>query len=205
MFKPDFLLIPYAIKSNPELRPSDGDVYAIIYWFEKMKEGRCIASNETIAEVACCGTRNVRGALDRLEKEGYIERIYSDKARTKRAEIKTKVHFGNPMAPGPLTPATPEPQEETPGEFAKRFFGRDEGAVEPIIQTIIEKTNAPEDLVRQEIDAFIVYWTEPNSTGSKLLWQKQPTFEVTRRIATWLRNKKQFSAKTAKAGAGRVV
>jgi hypothetical protein len=205
MFKPDFLIIPYAIKSHEDLRPSDGDVYAAIYWFERLKDGKCTASNETLADVACCGTRNVRGALDRLEKEGFIERVWKDpETRTQRAEIKTLLHYSK-VAPGPQLPARSEPREETPGEFAKRFFGRDEVAVGQIINDIIEKTGAPEEAITQEVQKFMLYWTEPNKSGTKERWQTEKTFEVRRRLYTWLSRAGKMNRTQARAGAGRVV
>lgn len=205
MFKPDFLIIPYAIKSHEDLRPSDGDVYAAIYWFERLKDGKCTASNETLADVACCGVRNVRGALDRLEKEGFIERIYVDpETRTKRAEIKTLLHYGK-VAPGPQLPTRSEPREETPGDFAKRFFGRDEEAIGEIISELIEKTGAPEEALTKEIQKFMLYWTEPNKSGTKERWQTEKTFEVRRRLYTWLSRAGKMTSVHVRAGAGRVV
>ena len=209
MFTPDFLIIPYAIKAHEDLRPSDGDVYAIIYWFERLKDGKCTASNETIAEVACCGVRNVRGALDRLEKEGFIQRCYSDEARTRRSEIKTLMHYGKVQPQTPGLPGVPEKRQETPGEFAKRFFTVDEGmqnlAIKDIISNIIEKTGAPEQAITQEVQKFILYWTEPNRSGTKQRWQTEKTFEVQRRLYTWLNRAGKINKSYAKAGAGRTI
>lgn len=207
MFKPDFLIIPYALKQDENLRPSDGDVYAVVYWFERLKDGRCTASNEAIADIACCGVRNVRGALDRLEKHGYIERYFQDEARTKRSEIKTLLFYSKtqrePNAPG--LPGIPEPKEETPGEFAKRFFGGEPEVVDSIIKNLIEKTGAPEEALTIEVKKFILYWTEPNKSGTKVRWQTEKTFEVNRRLYTWLSRVGKFSLTAARAGSGRTV
>lgn len=206
-FTPDFLIIPYVVKSDPELRPSDSDVFSVIYWFEKMKEGKCIAGNEVIAEVACCGVRNVRGALDRLEKNGYIIRHYLDEARTKRSHIETTVSYQKRTQETSSTPGLPgmeEERPETPGEFAKRFFTGNEDVVGSIIINISEKTGMPEEEVRKEMKKFILYWTEPNKRGDKVRWQQQATFEVQRRLYTWFSNKKPASS-YQRSGAGRVI
>lgn len=209
MFTPDFLIIPYAIKAHEDLRPSDGDVYGVIYWFERLKDGKCTASNETIAEVACCGVRNVRGALDRLEKEGFVQRVYSDEARTRRSEIKTLMHYGKIQAQTPGLRASHEPKQETPGDFAKRFFSADPGipnqAVEDIINNIKTKTGAPEEAIQQEVNKFILYWTEPNKSGTKQRWQTEKTFEVQRRLFTWLSRAGKINKTYAKAGSGRTI
>lgn len=206
MFKPDFLITPYALKADEDLRPSDGDVYAVIYWFERLKDGRCTASNEAIADVACCGVRNVRGSLDRLEKYGYIQRYYEDEARTRRSEIKTLLHYNKAsredQAPG--LPGIPEPRQETPGDFAKRFFSGDPGVVEDIISNLTQKTGAPYEAVEQEVKKFILYWTEPNKSGTKVRWQQQTTFEVNRRLYTWL-SRAKTTAQITRAGSGRTV
>lgn len=41
-------------------------------------------------------------------------------------------------------------------------------------------------LLEKEFRKFILYWTEPNATGKKVRWQQQPTFDVRRRLVTWL-------------------
>lgn len=205
MFKPDFLITPYVVKADENLRPSDGDVYATIYWFERLRDGRCTASNEAIAEVACCGVRNVRGSLDRLEKYGYIQRYYEDEARTRRSEIKTLLSYRKEIPTTPGLPGIPEPRQETPGEFAKRFFEGEPDAVDNIINNLIQKTGAPEAALTQEVKKFILYWTEPNKSGTKVRWQQQTTFEVQRRLYTWLSRAGSIGKVTARAGAGREI
>ena len=37
-----------------------------------------------------------------------------------------------------------------------------------------------------ELDKFISYWTEPTKLGNKQRWELEKTFEVKRRLATWL-------------------
>jgi len=90
MIKPDFLITPYIVKKAIGMHPSDGDIYAVVYWFEHMKDGRCTASNETLAEVAVLTTRAVRASLERLEKKGFIQRVYDG---NKRKEIRALIHF----------------------------------------------------------------------------------------------------------------
>jgi hypothetical protein len=42
------------------------------------------------------------------------------------------------------------------------------------------------EIVDRELSKFVLYWTETNSTGKKQRWQLQPTFDVKRRLRTWL-------------------
>jgi phage replication O-like protein O len=67
----------------------------------------------------------------------------------------------------------------TPSQIAKDFFSNPE----PIIQEVSK--NHPEDIVRREIQKFILYWTEPNKSGTKQRWELEKTFEIKRRLFTW--------------------
>lgn len=92
-YKPDYLMIPYPVYCDPRLEGLDRNIYGILYWFEHMRDGKCIASNETIAEIASSNTRSVTNSLSRLEKCGYIKRIYEDDSKRNRMEIKTTISF----------------------------------------------------------------------------------------------------------------
>lgn len=63
--------------------------------------------------------------------------------------------------------------------------------------TIIDKMNIPDehrDRAREELFKFWNYWTEKDMRG-KERWRKEKTFEVQRRLTTWLMNTKQFTNK----------
>lgn len=95
-FRPDFLLIPYQLIVDQEIEPMDEKVYAIVYWFEHLKDGECTASNETIAKMIKPSNpqiRTVQNSLNKLEERGYIERDYIDKERRNRLRIRTKASF----------------------------------------------------------------------------------------------------------------
>lgn len=202
MYTPDFLITPYCVKSHEGLRPSDGDVYSVIYWYERLKDGKCTASNESIARVACCGVRNVRGSLDRLEKHGFIVRYYHDpETRVHRKQIKTTVYY---QAPGAKPQSVQsEPKEGTPGEIARRFFDpEDETERIKTLDFLVEKTGAPREAVENEMRKFVAHWTEPNKSGTKVRWQMQQTFDVKRRLYTWLSRAREFNKNNYKSGAG---
>ena len=91
--KPDYLLIPKIVYDNENLTPADWVVYSICYWYQKMVHGKCIASNRAIADVANLKSRAVRAALERLELEGYIKRVFRDNKRKIRSEIKVLIAF----------------------------------------------------------------------------------------------------------------
>lgn len=194
MTKPEFLLIPMIVYDRPELGPTDKVVYAIIYWYEHMREGICKASNGSIAAIARVDDRTVRAALDRLEQVGFIKRFYKDKDRKIRIKIKCLAwyqHEPEPPMPGEEQAALtgiPDPRPETPKQFAQRFFSGDETVVEQLIDEVIAASGGkiPKEALTKEMRKFIAWWSEPNGSGTKQAWQMKPTFEVKRRLYTWL-------------------
>jgi hypothetical protein len=56
-------------------------------------------------------------------------------------------------------------------------------------QDILTKLHEKQILIEEkELDLFFLYWTEPSKTGVER-WKMQKTFEVLRRIITWLQPK----------------
>ena len=222
-YKPDFLIKPYEVHACKGLRPSDSDVYAVVYWFERMRGEKCTASNSTIAEVACLKERTIGAALERLEKHGFIQRVYEDKERTKRLEIKTCVHMTKgtfqtepkkkkaqkqePTEDTSKVPAVVDESknEPTPGELARDFFAPKGSEVkyrDQIIEEIVQATGAPKDALMAEVRKFYIYWTEPTKSGKKQLWETKPTFEVKRRLYTWLSRAGKYNGTGPKKGSG---
>lgn len=42
------------------------------------------------------------------------------------------------------------------------------------------------------LETFIMYWTEPNRSKTKLRYELQPTFDIKRRLATWIKNNSKY-------------
>ncbi len=80
--------------------------------------------------------------------------------------------------------------EESKPPTPKEFFNQIEEQ-ENLVFALKEKYG-DSDIYATEIKKFVDYWTEPNATG-KQRWQLQPTFEVRRRLTTWLSKIKQFN------------
>lgn len=84
-----------------------------------------------------------------------------------------------------------EREEVTPAQESKDFFS---GNVEGTFNYFKDK-GLPETLLRHEFQKFISYWTEKNKSGTKQRWETERTFEVRRRLATWLDRVKNFTNK----------
>lgn len=88
---PDFLVIPHVIVADKRLRPTDRLIYGAVYWLERLRDGKCTASNKTIGGICLVGERAVGAGLERLEKTGYVQRVMKG---PERVEIRTRVFFG---------------------------------------------------------------------------------------------------------------
>lgn len=83
--------------------------------------------------------------------------------------------------------------EITPSQQAQSFFS---GDIEEIFNLFLGKGIMSEVVLKNEFQKFIAYWTEPNKTGTKQRWEQQKTFEVKRRLVTWLNNVKNYQGKS---------
>ena len=50
------------------------------------------------------------------------------------------------------------------------------------------KTSYPKSM----LELFYSYWTETNQSNTKMRYELEPTFEVTKRLATWAKRDNQF-------------
>ena len=44
------------------------------------------------------------------------------------------------------------------------------------------------DFDNQTLLDFFSYWSEPNKSNTKMLWEMKPTFDIKRRLGTWAKN-----------------
>lgn len=74
-------------------------------------------------------------------------------------------------------------RESTPSQKAQEFFDG-----KTIYQEMLAEFSNGRDqvLIEKEFKKFVLYWTEPNKSGTKVRWQQQNTFEIKRRIFMWM-------------------
>lgn len=90
------------------------------------------------------------------------------------------------IEPTGIVASTKNPNEE--------FFEK----IQTDTDSVIDSMNIPEEQrenARRELFKFWNYWTEKDMRG-KERWRKEKTFEVQRRLTTWLLNTKPISNKT---------
>jgi hypothetical protein len=93
MFQPDFLIIPRQIYSDRSLAHLDREVFAVVYWMERMRDGKCTAANKTIGDILGVEPRSIPRSLKRLEQKGYIKRGFGDSKKFNRSSIATTISF----------------------------------------------------------------------------------------------------------------
>jgi hypothetical protein len=81
----------------------------------------------------------------------------------------------------------------TPADEARGFF-EDAEKQNAFIQLLGDR-GIGELAARQEVNKFIAYWTERNSTGKKERWQMEKVFDIRRRLANWFSRSKDFKSK----------
>lgn len=92
-----------------------------------------------------------------------------------------------------------EETSHTPALENKDFF--DQGETYHTIMAEFSRSISP-PLVEREFKKFCLYWTEPNSTGKKVRWQQQSTFDVKRRLYTWFTRIKESQPRAISKGRG---
>lgn len=81
VFEPDLYIIPKQVMKDRNLRPLDKEIFAIVYWLDKMNPNTnqgCFASNKTIAKIVGSSTSGVANGLVRLNKAGHIQILTDD-------------------------------------------------------------------------------------------------------------------------------
>lgn len=105
----------------------------------------------------------------------------------------------------------------TPGIFNRRFFNDlketfsntkdgkiSYGTDSPVWEIKEWLENSKIVITGKDIQEFVLYWTEPNKSGTKERWETEKTFDVKRRLLKWMDNKSKWS-KTSSTNKKNVV
>lgn len=129
----------------------------------------------------CKPHRSVINLLDSYAFKGYRKGIERAKDKDKNKDKDKEGGVGD------LTPAD---------EVRIFFEGGD--LFEDYLKFFAEKFSADPEYIKQEFQKFTLYWTEPSKSGAKQRWEQQPTFEVKRRLFTWLQRAGTYKGITSK-------
>lgn len=195
LFVPDFIVIPYQLLTDGELETMDKHLYGILYWFERMKDGYCKASNQTLAALLITTTRVVQNSLNTLEKRGYITRDYKDEAKRNRLAIHCMVAFSNvsPIGDRLKTNDLQVTRERPVGDRRERPVGDQSSNTK--IKNTDKKTRAEsagaeerpqmpvtqDSPIEQQI-AEIIYRFKDYNPAYKTLFNRNPQRDAARRL-----------------------
>lgn len=168
-----------------------GKVHYIDHWVYIRNFGKHQSDNDSVNR----GIENARKLIPRhiLEKIEQLEQhpVHTLSQGGTRPDI---------LEPELKPQSKPKPSEEarTPAKNARLFFqgigdvidaraGTDEAvAVTDFLASLSKKYHSvPKEVLWSEVKKFFMYWTELNATGTKERWQKEPVFQVDRRLSVW--------------------
>lgn len=82
---------------------------------------------------------------------------------------------------------------KTPFEFAKEFFLAGDFYRNVLDDLVFQ--GGERIFIESQAKNFLLYWTEPNKSGTKARWETEKTFEVKRRFFLWLSRSNGFNLK----------
>lgn len=92
---PHFIQIPKQLLFDESLQPTDKLTYGAILWFSQFSDNLCTASNRRLAEAVNISPKTVQNCLTRLEKKGYIKRVYKTKKKQSRKAVYPQVTYNH--------------------------------------------------------------------------------------------------------------
>lgn len=212
----NFSQVPNTAIQDSRLSMRAKGIYAYIY----SKPDNWNFSTNRIAEDCTECVRTIKTTVQELESAGYLHRhkqangrvIYHlqvesnpecalcTKAREPECKIRT-VQNTHSAECAPLyntveksntvkTNNIKEKYKKEKFSNPKEFFNNPKLLIDYMVNRGEQKTS---QLVKN-IEDFISYWTEANYNTGKQRWQTQPTFDVQRRLNTWMRNTSKFNS-----------
>ena len=158
-------------KTRPIKTYSISDIWKLnVLHYEKIPAERAVSFQEIPAESnGDTGQKNSKIPAERAVEEDLLLRRIKNKRESADA----------------LTPAE-----------AMRMFVDSLDYQEQVISKMASRATDPGQaaaFIRAEVTKFLNYWTEPTKSGKQQKWEKQETFELGRRLATWFGNADKFN------------
>ncbi len=183
----------------------------IVYW-NKVSGGEFYKTDKEWQEELVMGERELRNAKKKLKELGFVKIkrkgvpaktyytldinrlitvITSSDEKAKPVRTKGPNKNGRKVRTSITENTTENTTENIIGQKTKKFIEKLKKEMEGITLTREQV---------EELKEFVNYWTEPNRSRTKLRWEMQPTWDMRRRVATWLRRKNQWNNNFKKKG-----
>jgi len=187
--KPNYYaILTSEVRYNENLTPNAKLLYAEITALINMN-GVCFASNSYFANLYGKSKTTVSKWVSELVKEGFVEVKLTYKEGTKEIENRyITITKGGNIKQG-VNPLVKKLKDNNTINNTNITYSNS--------ITFIEEVNSF-DYPKEIKDEFISYWTEPNRSKTKVRYQLEKTFDISRRLATWFKRSKKWSNGTSK-------
>ena len=190
-----YAVLPAKVLLSKELTDKQKLLIALISNLSN-ERGYCFASNRYLGECLDCSESTIKEHLKKLEDLGILGRIIKLK---ENGEVDFRSLIITIEIPQPENTTTPaENLTHPPAEKLAHNNIEYNNKVNKIYNAkdaFVSRVNEFKDKLGNEYDRFIDYWTEANQKG-KMRFQDQKFFDISRRIATWTKNSKNFQPVT---------
>lgn len=164
--KPSFwAVIPATVRYDKTVGSTAKLLFAEITALSNI-EGYCWASNNYFASLFDISITQVSRLIKDLEDRGFLKSFVDSRAGNQRK-----------LYPQITTDTEVLPAEKKVKTLEDRFD---------------EQVGVVGAELSEERKSFLDYWTAKNEGGKKEHWQKQTTFAIKQRWATWIKNKRKW-------------
>ena len=184
--KPNYYAnIPATVRFDKSLTPNAKLLYAEITALCNMNR-KCCASTGYFMELYEVSRVSIQKWLKLLEDKNYIKRTIIYKEGSKQIETRYITLINNPSKQK-LTDNTNININNTNITYSNR---------DPLLNRSVkfyEQVHQVTDIAEDILNEFIDYWTEPNKSKTKMRFELQKTWDLNRRLQTWIKNEKKFN------------
>lgn len=174
-------------------------------WMEKLllveidsldAEQGCFASNDYFAKFFQLSKSRISDLIGQLVSKGYITTfLVYDGKQVKRREITMVIPIRKFEGGIRKTEEGYSENSEDNNTLVSNTISNNNNKIYNHKEAFVSRVNEFKDKLGNEYDRFIDYWTEANEKG-KMRFQDQKFFDISRRIATWTKNSKNFQPVT---------
>jgi hypothetical protein len=163
------------------------------------ERGYCFASNKYLGECLDCSESTIKDHLKKLEDMKILGRIIKLKENGDFDFRSLVINIEIPRSENKPTSAN-KSAHPSAGKLAHNNIVINNIDIIPNKiyndkQSFVSRLDELKDKLGNQYDSFLSYWTEADAKG-KMRFQDQKFFDISRRIATWVKNSKNFEPVT---------
>lgn len=170
-------------------------------WMEKLllveidsldAEKGCFASNDYFAKFFQLSKSRISDLIGQLVNKGYITTflVYEGK-QVKRREITMVIPIRKFEGGIRKTEEGYSENAQDNNTLVNNTISNSTNKLYSHKESFVNRVDEFKDKLGNQYESFISYWTEANDKG-KMRFQDQKFFDISRRIATWVKNSKNF-------------